>query len=63
MFDKSQVAIVAGLVLICLGWAVIYLRAAFLLGFCLYAFGTVLLIIGIVTFFIPDIGSILSRGS
>ena len=61
MVCKSQVAIVAGLVLICAGWVVIYRLASFPVGFCFYAIGIVLLIIGIVTFFIPDIGSILAR--
>lgn len=63
MVCKSQVAIVAGLILICMGWVVLYRLASFLVGFCFYAIGIVFLIIGIVTFFIPDIGSILARRS
>jgi len=63
MIFNSQVAIAAGLVLICKGWVVIYILASFPVGFCFYAIGIVLLIIGIVTFFIPDIGDILGRSS
>jgi|UPI00064FEC96 hypothetical protein len=63
MVCKSQVALVAGLVLICIGWAAVHLCASYLAGFVFFAAGGVFLIIGILTFFIPDIGKILGRSS
>jgi len=61
MVCKSQVAIVAGLTLLCIGWVVFQAPAYFLAGFGFTAIGVVLSIIGVLTFFIPDIGKILGR--
>ena len=63
MICNSQVALVAGLVMICAGWAAIHILASYPCGLFFFAAGVVLLIIGILTFFIPDIGKILGRGS
>ena len=63
MVCKSQLALVAGLVLICAGWAAIHVFASFPAGFFFFAVGVVFGIVGILTFFIPDIGKMLRRSS
>jgi len=63
MICKSQVALVAGLVFICTGWAVIHIFASFLAGLFFFTVGVIFLIIGMLTFFIPDIGKIFGRSS
>lgn len=58
----SQVVLVAGLVMICAGWAAIHIFSSYPAGLFFFAAGMVFLIIGILTFFIPDIGVIFGRG-
>ena len=61
MVCKSQIAIVVGLALLCVGWAIFPAPAYFVMSLFFTIAGVVVLIIGVVTFFIPDIGEILGR--
>ena len=59
--SRSMVATGAGLLFICIGWVIAYLLGFFWVDVCFTILGVILLIIGIVTFFIPDIGKIVTR--
>jgi fucose permease len=59
MVCESLMAVVVGLVLLCIGWAIFPAPAYFLIGLFFTIAGVVVLITGVVTFFIPDIGEIL----
>lgn len=59
MVCKRQVAIVVGLALVCIGWVILRAPAYFVMSLFFTIAGVVVLITGVVTFFIPDIGKIL----
>ncbi|MGA2104950.1 MAG: hypothetical protein ABSG06_06115 [Methanoregula sp.] len=61
MVCKSQVAIVVGLALLCIGWAIFQAPENFVMNLFFTISGVVVLITGVVTYFIPDIGKILGR--
>jgi membrane-bound ClpP family serine protease len=61
MVCESLVAVVVGLVLLCIGWALFPAPAYLLIGLFFTVAGVVVLITGVVTFFIPDIGKTLGR--
>jgi len=63
MVCKSQAAIVIGLALLCIAWAILQNPSYFVTGLCFTIAGVVITITGVVTFFIPDIGEILTRSS
>jgi hypothetical protein len=61
MVCESQVAIVLGLVLLCIGWAIFHEPSYFIVSLFFTIVGMVVLITGVVAYFIPDIGKVFER--